>query len=205
MREMQVQFFDEGLLAARRPHRRRHGHRNAAWAGRGADSLIQGSWKTVRDLTITALAAWPNSASRPGSPPTSPPAMPGWPAIDAATCGRRPTAWKPSSGSRNKAYWGLELPLVVRGAELSPATLYATARLLRRPATRHACYRPANAARPRTGCAPAALALSERGIAIKADGIFGRTSANLLRDYQLSAGLPRDRGGRSGADRQLVT
>ena len=34
------------------------------------------------------------------------------------------------------------------------------------------------------------LALSERGIAIKADGIFGRTSANLLRDYQLSAGLP---------------
>lgn len=34
------------------------------------------------------------------------------------------------------------------------------------------------------------LGLSDNGIAIKADGIFGQTSVLLLKKYQASAGLP---------------
>jgi chitosanase len=105
----------------------------------------------------------------------------------------RATAYRMEAFQRlaEQAYWGLELPLVVRGAELSPATLYATP---------PGCYDgPQPGTRAIALQTPLArgldvrllqLALSERGIAIKADGIFGRTSANLLRDYQLSAGLP---------------
>ena len=105
----------------------------------------------------------------------------------------RATAYRMEAFQRlaEQAYWGLELPLVVRGAERSPATLYATP---------PGCYDgPQPGTRAIALQTPLArgldvrllqLALSERGIAIKADGIFGRTSANLLRNYQLSAGLP---------------
>jgi chitosanase len=34
------------------------------------------------------------------------------------------------------------------------------------------------------------LGLSEQGVPIKADGIFGQTSANLLKQFQAKTGLP---------------
>ena len=89
--------------------------------------------------------------------------------------------------------WGLELPLVVRGAEISEATLAAL------PST---CYDgPQPGARslvfqtsvPLCRCLDVRLvqvALGERGASVRADGVFGRASANGVADLQRAKGMP---------------
>lgn len=91
----------------------------------------------------------------------------------------------------DQGYWGLELPLVVRGQEISSVTLSATPR---------GCYDG-----PQPGTRPLALqsplqrgldvrllqlGLSDRGMDVKADGIFGQTSQQLIKKYQSAHGLP---------------
>ena len=190
MRETQDQFFDEDYW---QPAARIAAMGIATPLGLAVvyDSLIQGSWKTVRDLTIDHAGHLAELGER------------AW--IEAYIATRRAwlaghrhsdlraTAYRMEAFQRlaEQSYWGLELPLVVRGAELSTATLYATP---------PGCYDgPQPGTRSIALQTPLArgldvrllqLALSEQGIAIKADGIFGRTSATLLRDYQASAGLP---------------
>jgi len=191
MREMQDQFFDEGYWQPAARIAAAMGIATPLGLAVVYDSLIQGSWKTVRDLTIDHAGhlaelgerAWIGAYVAPRH---------AWLAGHRRS-DLRATAYRMEAFQRlaEQAYWGLELPLVVRGAELSPATLYATP---------PGCYDgPQPGTRAIALQTPLArgldvrllqLALSERGIAIKADGIFGRTSANLLRDYQLSAGLP---------------
>jgi chitosanase len=90
--------------------------------------------------------------------------------------------------------WGLELPLVVKGAEISQTTLCGTP-----PGTYDG---PAPGTRDISLPPPASpllrgldvrlvqLALSERGAAIRADGVFGRASAERVADHQRSIGAP---------------
>ncbi len=191
MREMQDLFFDEGYWQPAARIAAGMGLKTPRGVAGVYDSLIQGSWKTVRDLTIDHAGHLAEFGER------------AW--IEAYIATRhawlaghrrsdlRATAYRMEAFQRlaEQGYWGLELPLVVRGAELSTATLYATP---------PGCYDgPQPGTRSIALQTPLArgldvrllqLALSEQGIAIKADGIFGRTSANLLRDYQASAGLP---------------
>ena len=191
MREMQDLFFDEGYWQPAARIAAGMGITTPLGLAVVYDSLIQGSWKTVRDLTIDHAGHLAELGER------------AW--IEAYIATRhawlaghrrsdlRATAYRMEAFLRlaEQGYWGLELPLVVRGAELSTATLYATP---------PGCYDgPQPGTRSIALQTPLArgldvrllqLALSEQGIAIKADGIFGRTSANLLRDYQASAGLP---------------
>ena len=191
MREMQDLFFDEGYWQPAARIAAGMGITTPLGLAVVYDSLIQGSWKTVRDLTIDHAGHLAELGER------------AW--IEAYIATRhawlaghrrsdlRATAYRMEAFQRlaEQGYWGLELPLVVRGAELSTATLYATP---------PGCYDgPQPGTRSIALQTPLArgldvrllqLALSEQGIAIKADGIFGRTSANLLRDYQASAGLP---------------
>ena len=191
MREMQDLFFDEGYWQPAARIAAGMGITTPLGLAVVYDSLIQGSWKTVRDLTIDHAGHLAEFGER------------AW--IEAYIATRhawlaghrrsdlRATAYRMEAFQRlaEQGYWGLELPLVVRGAELSTATLYATP---------PGCYDgPQPGTRSIALQTPLArgldvrllqLALSEQGIAIKADGIFGRTSANLLRDYQASAGLP---------------
>lgn len=191
MREMQDQFFDAGYWQPAAHIAAAMGISTPLGLAVVYDSLIQGSWKTVRDLTIARAGRLPDLGER------------AWIAAYMATrhawlAGHRrrdlrATAYRMEAFQRlaEQGYWGLELPLVVRGAELSPATLYATP---------PGCYDgPQPGSRTISLQMPLArgldvrllqLGLSEQGIAIKADGIFGRTSANLLRDYQLSSGRP---------------
>ena len=90
-----------------------------------------------------------------------------------------------------QGYWGLELPLVVRGQEISSVLLSST------PC---GCYDG-----PQPGTRSLALqsplqcgldvrllqlGLSDRGVDIKADGIFGRTTQQLIKEYQSAHGLP---------------
>lgn len=87
--------------------------------------------------------------------------------------------------------WGLELPLVVRGHEISIAALSGL------PA---GCYDgPQPGTRDLALQIPLArgldvrlvqLGLSEEGASIKADGVYGRHSADHVRNYQTSHGLP---------------
>ena len=191
MREMQDLFFDEGYWQPAARIAAGMGITTPLGLAVVYDSLIQGSWKTVRDLTIDHAGHLAELGER------------AW--IEAYIATRhawlaghrrsdlRATAYRMEAFQRlaEQSYWGLELPLVVRGAELSTATLYATP---------PGCYDgPQPGTRSIALQTPLArgldvrllqLALSEQGIAIKADGIFGRTSANLLRDYQASTGLP---------------
>ncbi|MNH25690.1 putative peptidoglycan binding domain protein [compost metagenome] len=88
-------------------------------------------------------------------------------------------------------HWGLELPLVVRGLEISTATLNALP---------PGCYDgPQPGSRQLALHTPMArgldvrlvqLGLSALGADIKADGLFGQTSAARLKDYQKANGLP---------------
>lgn len=88
-------------------------------------------------------------------------------------------------------HWGLELPLVVRGLEISTVTLNATPQ---------GCYEgPQPGSRALALQSPMAqgldvrlvqLGLSSHGADIKADGLFGQTSAARLKDYQRDNGLP---------------
>lgn len=91
----------------------------------------------------------------------------------------------------DQGYWGLGLPLVVRGVEISLEALDATPR---------GCYDgPQPGARVLSLQTPllrgldvrlVQLGLSDRGVGIKADGIFGQTSQRLIKEYQAQAGLP---------------
>jgi len=91
----------------------------------------------------------------------------------------------------NQNYWGLDLPLVVRSEEISLATLNAT--------PPHCYDAPLPGSRALTLQSPMArgldvrllqLALSENGLDIKADGVFGQTSFARLKAYQTARGLP---------------
>lgn len=91
----------------------------------------------------------------------------------------------------DQGFWGLPLPLVVRDQEISTATLAATPR---------GCY---DGPQPGTRAIALAepvlrgldvrllqLALSDRGIDVLADGIFGQTSRTRMTEYQIAHGKP---------------
>ncbi|RJG13546.1 peptidoglycan-binding protein [Pseudomonas cavernicola] len=88
-------------------------------------------------------------------------------------------------------HWGLDLPLVVRGQEVSTATLNGTPL---------GCYdgpQPGSRALAlQTSLAHGLdvrlvqLGLSGRGSDIKADGVCGQTSAARIKDFQQAHGLP---------------
>lgn len=91
----------------------------------------------------------------------------------------------------DQGYWGLELPLVVRGTEISLTALSSTPR---------GCYDgPQPGTRSLSLESPmlrgldvrlVQLALSDHNMDIKADGIFGQTSAKRIKEYQAQSGRP---------------
>jgi len=91
----------------------------------------------------------------------------------------------------DQGFWGLELPLVVRGQEISTATLSAMP---------PGCYDgPPPGSRVLAVQSPLArgldvrllqLGLSDLGADIKADGVFGQASLRGVKDYQTQHGLP---------------
>jgi chitosanase len=91
----------------------------------------------------------------------------------------------------DQGYWGLELPLVVRGIEISNASLCSNPR---------GCYDgPQPGTRSLSLETPllrgldvrlVQLALSDSGLDIRADGIYGQTSVKLMKVYQENNGLP---------------
>ncbi len=191
MRETQDIFFDEVYWQTAARIAANLGITSPLGVAVVYDSTVHGSWKAMRDRTIAQSGPLGQLGERK------------W--ITAYVNTRR--AWLTAHPRRDlrqtayrmeaflrlieQGYWGLELPLVIRGAEISPSTLRATP---------PGCYdSPQPGTRSIALQSPLArgldvrlvqLGLSERGVAIKADGFFGQTSANLLKQYQASAGLP---------------
>lgn len=116
----------------------------------------------------------------------------------------RPTVYRMDALQRliELDQWGLELPVVVRGAEISQAALNATP---------HGCFDgPQPGSRALALQAPLArgldvrllqLALSAEGADVKADGVYGRNSAEHVKHYQSTHRLPAT----GVADVELIT
>src|SRR5262249_20166611 len=91
----------------------------------------------------------------------------------------------------DQGFWGLDLPLVVRGLEVSLASLNGTP---------PGCYDgPQGGSRVLQLQAPLTrgldvrlvqLGLSDQGADIRADGVFGQTSSKRVREYQAAHALP---------------
>lgn len=154
------------------------------------DSAVHGSWLAMRDRTTRAVGepaavgeqAWIDAYVRTRR---------AW-LEGHARADLRQTVYRMDAFRRliDQGFWGLEMPLVVRGKEISSVTLAALP---------PGCYDgPQPGSRPLTLATPLArgldvrllqLGLSDRGVDILADGIFGRTSFNLLKAWQAQHGL----------------
>jgi len=105
----------------------------------------------------------------------------------------RPTVYRMDAFQRliDQGWWGLALPLVVRGREISSHTLNAMP---------PGCFEgPLPGSRPLSVQSPLLrgldvrlmqLGLSEHGIDIRADGVFGQASMKCVKQWQESRGMP---------------
>lgn len=155
------------------------------------DSFVHGSWKALAGRVTREAGDVAAAGERPwitAYVATRRAWLAGHPRADL-----RATVYRMDAFQRliEQAYWGLDLPLVVRGKEISTATLCATP---------PGCYDgPQPGTRALALQAPMQrgldvrllqIGLSERGWNVKADGIFGRTSARLIKEYQTACGRP---------------
>jgi chitosanase len=191
MRETQDIFFDEVYWQPAARAAENLGIKSALGVAVVYDSWVHGSWKKLSERTsqnagnLATLGerAWIRAYIETRR---------SWLANNTRS-DLRATTYRMDAFLRliEQGYWGLALPLVVRGEEISQATLRAVP---------PGCYDgPQPGTRSIALQTPLArgldvrllqLGLSGRGVAIKADGIFGQTSANLLKRYQASQGLP---------------
>jgi len=191
MRDTQDTFFDEAYWqpAARAAERLKI--TSPLGVAVVYDSFVHGSWRSMRNRTIQQVGDIPSCNEQKW--------IAAYIAIRRAWLAKssradlRATVYRMDTFQRliDQDYWGLELPLVVRGQEISSITLTATPR---------GCYDG-----PQPGTRSLALqsplqrgldvrllqlGLSDRGVDIKADGIFGQTSLRLIKEYQYTHNLP---------------
>lgn len=191
MRETQDVFFDEVYWAAAERAAKPLGIVTPLGMAVVYDSMVHGAFKLIRDRT-NAKCGSPGSAGEQA-----------W--ISEYVAQR--DAWlrnNPRADLRGTVYrmeamrrlielkeWGLDLPLVVRGVEVSAAALSAT--------PPHCYDGPAPGSRALGLQSPLArgldvrllqLGLSAQGAEIKADGVFGKSSGEHIKTYQKKKGLP---------------
>jgi chitosanase len=191
MREMQDEFFDQAYWRVAEAAADKSGIITPLGVAVVYDSTVHGSGEMIRDRTTRASDDIGDIGEREwiGAYVTT---RRKW----LATSKRddlRATVYRMDAFQRliELEQWGLELPLVVRGQEISMLTLNGL------PA---GCYDgPQPGARPLAVQTPLArgldvrlvqLGLSAAGLDIRADGVFGRNSADHVRAYQTAHGLP---------------
>ncbi len=191
MRETQDLFFHTHFWMPALRAAAREGLSSALAVAVVYDSLVHGSWSRLRDRTRQAVGPVATVGQR------------AW--VAAYVQQRR--SWLANHSLQilhNTVYrmdafqrlidlnqWGLALPLVVRGEEISLTTLNGLP---------PGCYEgPPPGSRTLVQAQPLVrgldvrllqLALSDQGAAIKADGVFGGASARCLRELQVIRGLP---------------
>jgi chitosanase len=204
MRDVQDAFFDELFWEPAVRAAARLGVRSPLGAAIVYDSWVHGSWTSLRDRTNASgtladlgehewlrryvrlrrdwLATHPNALLRP-------------------------TVYRMDTFRRlmDQEAWGLPLPLVVRGEEISPATLAALP---------PGCYDgPEPGTRELSVQSPllrgldvrlVQLALSDQGCDIRADGIFGNGTARFVRALQRTSELPETGVADTGLIQRLI-
>lgn len=155
------------------------------------DSTVHGSWGRIRDSVIEGRGS-PDDLGEQAWIAAYVDAREEWLANHDNRV-LHATVYRTQAFSRliELGHWGLDLPLVVRGLEISTATLNTTP---------PGCFDgPQPGSRPLALQTPMTrgldvrlvqLGLSRHGADIKADGLFGQTSAARLKDYQKAKGLP---------------
>jgi chitosanase len=191
MRDTQDEFFDARYWVPAARAADREGIATPLGVAVVYDSTVHGSWGTLRDRTNAACGTLAVAGER------------SW--ISQYVTERR--AWLAGHSRRDlratvyrmDAFrrlidldaWSLTLPLVVRDAEISLASLSACPR---------GCYDgPAPGTRVLAVESPlqrgldvrlVQLGLSRRGVDVRADGIFGQGCARCVRDFQTAQGMP---------------
>jgi chitosanase len=190
MRDVQDAFFDQFYWAPAAHEAARLGARQPLSIAVVYDSHVHGAWAVVRDRTdkggafkadterdwmrryVQARREWLATSTNLSLPPT---------------------VYRMDTFLRlmDQGYWGLQLPLLVRGEEISTLTLAGTPR---------GCYDGPEPGTRTLGVQAGLLrgldarllqlALSDLGKDILADGVFGRTSATRVAEYQKDKGLP---------------
>lgn len=191
MRETQDRFFDENFWQPAVRAASKLGIQTALGTAVVYDSFVHGSWPRMRAATDaqagsvaqTGEQAWISAYVRVRRQ---------WLASHSISI-LRGTVYRMDAFRRliELGQWGLPLPLVVRGAEISMVTLNGTP---------PGCYDgPAPGSRALSVQAPlqrgldvrlVQLALSDLGADVKADGVFGGASARCIKDVQAARGLP---------------
>jgi chitosanase len=191
MRETQDQFFEALFWQPAEKAAGQLGITSPLGVAVVYDSYIHGSWKAIRDRTSKQCGSI-SSIGEKDWISAYVQIRHNWLVTNPNTK-LQATGYRMESMQRliDQNYWGLPLPLVVRGNEISLATLNATP---------PGCYDgPEPGTRILAVQSPlirgmdvrlVQLGLSDRSISIKADGIFGQTSAKCIKDYQAKAGLP---------------
>lgn len=191
MRETQDSFFDQAYWQPAVRAAAKLGLSSALGTAVVYDSHVHGSWVAMRDRTTQNAGATVAIGER------------AWIAAYVATrrawlennvrTDLRTTVYRLDAFKRliDQGFWGLGLPLVVRGREISTLSLAAMP---------PGCYDgPQPGARQIGLQTPLArgldvrlvqLGLSDRGVEIQADGVFGQTSSKLVKAFQAKSGRP---------------
>jgi chitosanase len=190
MRDVQDAFFDEVYWQPAVRAATRLGIRSPLGVAVVYDSWVHGSWGLLRDRTLAAGTLqqageheWLQRYVRTRREwlATHPNAL------------LRQTVYRMDAFQRLVALdaWGLALPLVVRGEEISLATLAELPRGCYegpQPGTRELALR--TPLQRGLDVRLVQLALSDQGSDVRADGIFGNGTARVVRAFQRSNALP---------------
>lgn len=191
MRETQDVFFDRAYWQPAERSAHQLGITTPLGIAVVYDSQVHGSWESMRTRTSQQAGTlatlgekeWINAYVRTRHQ---------W-LVNHTRRDLRATAYRMEALQRliDLEQWGLELPLVVHGQEISPATLSATPK---------DCYDgPQPGSRPLALQTPllrgldvrlVQLSLSRAGIDVRADGIFGNASLFVVKAYQTAHHLP---------------
>lgn len=178
-------YFDPAMLTAERAGIQEPLGRAVVY-----DSFVHGSWDRIRAL----VAGTPQSRGERTWVADYVAARRNWLATHTRA-DVRATVYRMDALGRliELGMWGLELPLVVRGAEISSVSLAAM------PSGSYDGPQPGTRPLALQTSAPLCrgldvrlvqLALSERGADIRADGVFGRSSVTCVADLQRVEGAP---------------
>lgn len=191
MRELQDGFFDEAYWRPALRGAERIGVHTPLGVAVVYDSHVHGSWARIRDSVDTKFGkvaaigeqAWISAYVETRR---------AWLA-DSPRADLRATVYRMDALRRlvDLDQWALDPPLVVRGREISAAALAAAP---------PGCYDgPQPGTRPIALQQPLArgldvrlvqLGLSDRGMDIRADGVYGPGSSRTVKAFQVALGLP---------------
>jgi chitosanase len=190
MRDTQDQFFDAEFFQPALREARGFGITDPLGCAIVYDSFVHGSWERIRDRVK-------------GQPLTR--GQREW-LTDYVAVRREWLATHPRADLRAAVYrmdaigrlidlgaWGLELPLVVRGVEISMATLVGVPPGSfdgPEPGTRELAVVTSAPLCRGVDVRLVQVALSQRGHEIHADGVFGRASARSVAEFQERGGRP---------------